>query len=274
MHIDFSGASAVIDRSWRDLRTATAFLTCLPVQPPPQPANDDTMTGLPAVDQGGYLAPATGAFPVIGLTIGAIAALIYVLTVLIGLPPIACALFALAVPAGLTAALHEDGLADFCDGLVGGRSAEQRLSIMRDSRIGTAGALAIVYSIVLRVVLLAHIPSLLMAVAALIVAGAASRAALPGVMRWIPPARDDGLAREAGRPQPTQVTIALAVPVVAAFLFLPLGAAVASVGCAAVGAFGIAMLARRAVGGHTGDVLGAVQQTVEVLVLAAVAAAA
>jgi adenosylcobinamide-GDP ribazoletransferase len=273
MHIDFSGASAVVDRSWRDLRTATAFLTCLPVQPPPQPANDDTVGGLPAFDPAGYLAPATGVFPVIGLAIGIISALVFVLTFLIGLNPLACALIALAVSAGLTGALHEDGLADFVDGLVGGHSPVQRLAIMRDSRIGSAGALAIVFSVGLRAVLLGQIASLMTAVAALIVAGTASRAALPAVMRWIPPTRDDGLAREAGRPQPTQVTIALAIPVVVAFAGLHLGSAVAAIGCAAVGAAAVAILARRMVGGHTGDVLGAVQQAVEVLVLAAVAAA-
>lgn len=273
MQIQLSSASAVIDRCWRDARIATAFLTRFPVQPPPQPANDDTLGGLPASEHSGYLAGATGMFPFIGLAIGALAALAYVLISLIGLYPLAAAFIALAVMAGLTGAIHEDGLADFVDGIGGGRSPSERLAIMRDSRIGTYGTLAVVFSVGLRTALLAQIATLEGATATLIVAGITSRAALPAVMRWIPPARSEGLATEAGRPQPTQVTVALAAMGITAFIALGLGPAVAAVGCAAVGAAGIAILARWLVRGHTGDVLGAVQQTVEVMVFAAAAAA-
>jgi adenosylcobinamide-GDP ribazoletransferase len=273
MRFDLAEASAIIDRCWRDVRVAAAFLTRLPLKPPPQPANDASEDGTPVLTPAGYLAAASAMFPVIGVVIGAGAALAMVLSSQFGLHPLACGLVAVATAAIFTGALHEDGLADFFDGLGGGHDREQRLAIMRDHRIGVFGTLALIFSIGLRATVLSQLESVTSATAALIVASVASRAALPAVMRWLKPARTQGMSYTAGQPQPTQVTIALAFTAVVALLALDFGTAIAALGAAALAAAVIAWLAVRSLGGHTGDVLGAVQQAVETLVLAAVAAA-
>lgn len=273
MHIDFTGASHLIDRCWRDLRVATAFLTRLPVQPPLLPANDDTVAGEQADKPADYLAGATAMFPVVGFVIGAVGALVLAITHAIGLHPIASALLAVAAMAILTGGLHEDGLADFVDGLGGGTRVEERLNIMRDSRIGAFGTLALIIDVELRATFISQLASLQLAVAAVIVAALASRAVIPAVMRWTPPARSDGFAFDAGRPQPTELTIALALTLVALFLTFSIVGAVAALLAGAAGAAVVALIARKRLGGHTGDVLGAAQQVSEILILAAIAAA-
>ena len=132
-----AGLAAITD-GWRDFRTAAAFLTRLPVGPCPDPGN----TARP-----GYLSRSMGMFPLVGAGIGLAAALALLGANGLGLHPLASALIGIAVAVVLTGALHEDGLADLCDGLGGGRTRDDRLRIMRDSRIGTFGALAIVFSV-------------------------------------------------------------------------------------------------------------------------------
>ena len=270
MHIDLAEASAVIEGFWRQVRVATTFLTRLPTGAPLEPLARD---GLPAeITPQGELAAASGWFPVLGVGIGAASALALLITSEFGLHPLACGLIAVAVAAALSGALHEDGLADFADGLGGGHSPGERLDIMRDSRIGTFGTLAVVLSICLRATLISQFASLSTASAALIAAAAVSRAAMPPVMRWLPPARADGLAFTAGQPQPAQVTAAVASATLICFLALDVRATVAALAATAAGAAAVATVARRALGGQTGDVLGSVQQVAEIVFLAAVAA--
>lgn len=273
MHIDLAEASTLIEGFWRQLRIATTFLTRLPtgaaVGSIAEPA-----AAAPAEDAApGALAAASAWFPVIGVGIGAIAALALLVTSELGLHPLACGLVAVAVAVALGGAMHEDGLADFADGIGGGQTPGERLDIMRDSRIGTFGTLAVVFSISLRATLLSQFSSLATAAAALIAAAALSRAAMPPVMRWIRPARADGLAFTAGQPQPAQITAAIAIAVLVTLVALDLRATVAACAAAAVAAAAVALLARRALGGQTGDVLGSVQQLAEIVALAAVAAA-
>ena len=109
-----------------DLFSAAAFLTRLPVPAAHVPT--------------GGLAQAARAFPVVGAGVGAAAGGVLWLAAQAGLPPLVCALLALAAAALVTGALHEDGLADLADGLGGGRDREAKLRIMRDSRIGAFGA--------------------------------------------------------------------------------------------------------------------------------------
>jgi adenosylcobinamide-GDP ribazoletransferase len=210
-------------------------------------------------------------FPLVGAGIGLAAGLALLIADGLGLHPLAAALIGLAVAAALTGALHEDGLADFCDGLGGGRTREDKLRIMRDSRIGTFGALAIVFSVGLRAAILAGMSSPWTAAAALIAAGALSRATLPAIIHLLPPARESGMAAEAGRPNLSRVVVAGAIALVVGLLVVDdraVAAALLSVGGAATG---VALLARSTLGGNTGDVLGASQQAAEVAALAAVA---
>lgn len=246
------------DELLADARAALGFFTRLPVG-----------GALPAE----RLARAAWAFPLAGLAVGFAAALAYGLALRVGLPALAAALLALAAGAWFTRGLHEDGLADFADGLAGA-TREDRLRIMRDSALGTFGALALIFALGLRAAALAQLAEFPAVLAALLAAGAASRAALPALMRALPPARGDGLGFHAGRPDSDLVGIGLAAALVIALVLLPFGAALVALAAAGLGAWAVGALARRQLGGQTGDVLGAAQQTAETLFLLAVAAAA
>jgi adenosylcobinamide-GDP ribazoletransferase len=247
---------------WRDFRTAAAFLTRLPVGPSPTPE---------AAAPSGYLSRSMGMFPLVGAGVGLAAALALLGAHGLGLHPLASALIGIAVSVALTGALHEDGLADLCDGLGGARTREDRLRIMRDSRIGTFGALAIVFSVGLRATILAGMPTPGTAAAALIAAGALSRAALPVIVHWLPPARSEGMAAEAGRPDLARVVAAGIIALIIGLLVLDDRAVAAALLAAGGAVAGVALLARPSLGGHTGDVLGASQQAAEIAALAAVA---
>ncbi len=128
--------------SLRVLAVAFQFLTRLPV---PQ---------IPVVD--GDLRRATAAFPVVGVVVGGCAWLVFAgLHVVLG--PMVAAVGAIATAVTVTGAFHEDGLADTFDGLWGGWSPEQRLTIMRDSRLGTYGAAALALMLLGQVVVLADV---------------------------------------------------------------------------------------------------------------------
>src|SRR3984893_15389891 len=128
-----------------DLRTAVAFLTRLPIPHPagPMPQN---------------FVRAHRLFPVVGAAIGATVGLFCLGLRAAGLPDLAAAALALGVGALLTGALHEDGLADVADGFGGGRDVASKLEIMRDSRLGTYGALMLMVSFVTKVAALAALP--------------------------------------------------------------------------------------------------------------------
>lgn len=260
-------------RCWQDMRLAAAFLTVVPVawlQPSTSGRieDDDGMTAA----EPGALARASGMFPVVGMCVGAAAALALLFTDRLGLHPLACALAGLAAAAALTGGLHEDGLADFADGIGGGTTPAERLDIMRDSRIGTFGTLALVFSVGMRATLLSQLTSIETVIAALIAAQTLSRAVLPAVMCWLPPARSRGLAVQAGRPETTQVAAAAIIAGIVSVIALDFDTAIAAVVASAIGAGMVALRAQQTLGGQTGDVLGATQQVAELFVLTAIAA--
>ena len=159
----------------------------------------------------------------------------------------------------VTGALHEDGLADTVDGFGGGGDRDRKLQIMRDSRIGTYGVVALVLVLGARVVALASFEDNADAIAALILCQAASRALVVAVMQRAPLARSDGLAASAGRPTQATMLWALGLAGIIAVALAYFDGVVAMV-VGAVVAWAITWLARRQIGGVTGDVLGAVQQ--------------
>ena len=107
--------------------------------------------------------------------------------------------------------MHEDGLADTADGFGGGHTREEKLAIMRDSRQGSYGIIALIVTIGLRAVALTAIGDPIEAALALIAAHAASRAALPPALYLMHPAREDGLGATAGRPTLTATLVAVAI---------------------------------------------------------------
>jgi len=213
------------------------------------------------------LARAAWAFPLVGVIVGVAGGIAFSVGDRLGLPIMAMALLAVLATVLLTGALHEDGLADTVDGLGGGRSREDALAIMRDSRIGAFGVLALLFSVGLRVSCLAAMPDARTAVNALVAAHALSRGLLPMAMLWLEPARSDGLGAEAGRPTPPTTTAALIIAIAAAMLALGSSRGLAAFAIAGVAMGAVAILARRRIGGYTGDTLGATQQIGEIMVL-------
>jgi adenosylcobinamide-GDP ribazoletransferase len=265
--VDIPGAIAAC---WRRLLLAAAFLTCLPLGSGTQ-AVETRGTVVPAIQRLPELTRATGLFPLVGAAIGLIAGLALLGAFQLGLHPLACAFIAVAVAIALSGALHEDGLADFADGL-GGGTREDRLAIMRDNRIGTFGTLALLFGVGIRASILSDLSSPEAAALSLIGAAAVSRAVLPAVMRWQRPARTDGLSAAVGAPTNAQVATAAALALLIALLAIGFRAGLLAAVVGAVAALAVAALAQRKLGGQTGDVLGAVQVVAEVAALAAIAA--
>jgi adenosylcobinamide-GDP ribazoletransferase len=241
-----------------DFAVATTVLTRLPV-------------GVTAAEPGA-VAAAAWAFPLVGAGIGALCAFAYFVAGLCGLDGPLAALLAIGAGLAITGAFHEDGLADTTDGFGGGRTREEKLAIMRDSRQGTFGILALVLSIGLRGAALISLGDPIHAGLALVAAHVVSRAGLPWMMHRMSPARTDGLGATAGRPSLTVALTAIGIGCAIAIATLgPLRGGIALIASGAAVELA-AMLARRQIGGYTGDVLGFFQQIGEIAMLLVAAA--
>lgn len=206
------------------------------------------------------------AMPLAGAAIGLIPALVLGLLSLTALPPLAIATLAVMAGAAVTGTLHEDGLADVADGFFGGGTAERRLEIMKDSRIGAFGALALILFLMLRVTLTAALlerTGPLGAMLTLVLTEMLSRALMLWQWTALPPARPDGLGARFGVPgRAAAVTGGLfTLPLLACLLAVhPLAGLALGLGLAVYSAMFTGKLALKAIGGFTGDVLGAIQQ--------------
>lgn len=236
-----------------DFKTAVAFLTRLPMPHPQGPVPSNFVR-------------AQRMFPLVGALIGAAIGLFCLALRMTGLPDLACAALALGAGALLTGALHEDGLADVADGFGGGRDVAAKLEIMRDSRLGTYGAFALLVCFAAKLSALAALPDAQL-VYGLIAAHAMARGVLPVMSLNLPYARKDGLAANAGQPDVAMAATAAAMALLIALLALSWTNAFWAVVVAALGAAVMAWLAMRQIGGQTGDVLGATEQVVETAVL-------
>lgn len=243
----------------RSVATAVQFLTRIPVSAEATGASDE-------------LRDATAWFPLVGVLVGGVAAVVFSAAQVIWNPTVA-AVIAVASGIALTGAFHEDGLADTFDGLWGGWTPARRLEIMRDSRLGTYGAAALVLSLGLRITLLAGL-SPGQAARALVMAHMVGRATVLPLARHFPSARHTGqgarVAEPAGVGAWTVATITvLAAGIIAVGMWLPV-----VLGTAAIAAWLMAAASQKRVGGITGDVLGASNQMAHIAVLATVAAIA
>ncbi len=215
------------------------------------------------------------AFPLVGALLGGVGGLAYALAVALHLPPWVAAFWALAVEIGVSGGLHEDGLADSADALGAEASRERRLEILRDSRIGAYGALALILALGLRATAIAAIAAIGRAgavVVALVVAGAASRAAMIGVSFLLAPARRDGLGAGLGRLPPGASSVGVALAAVLALALLGPGRALGVALAAALALLVVAGIASRRLGGYTGDIYGAVAALATCTVLSLLAA--
>jgi len=221
-----------------------------------------------------WISRAAPYYPVVGWIVGGLsAAIFYGATVVWS--PLVSAVLAVAVGFLITGGFHEDGLADAADGLGGGQTSARRLEIMKDSRIGTFGALSLWTVLTLKVAALSTLAPLRGAMT-LIAAHGAARAASVVVMAALPYAGDPTTAKL--KPSPTGVRRDEAIIAVivgwAPLALLAPSYAVAGLLLTLVGAGTLAIAARRYIGGWTGDILGAVEQVAEAALLLGFAAGA
>ncbi|MBS7543799.1 adenosylcobinamide-GDP ribazoletransferase [Ancylobacter oerskovii] len=210
-------------------------------------------------------------FPLAGALIGLIGLIVH-LTALVLLPGFVAATLAVGAMVLATGALHEDGFADTADGL-GGMDRERRLAIMRDSRLGTFGALALMLALLLRIGALEGLAAISWAGAAsaLLAASSLARLGALAVVGALPSARPDGLAGRAGRPSVATLwkagIAALAISAISLALANGWKELAGGLFLAAIAWIGIIRLASAKFGGQTGDVAGAAALTVEIAFL-------
>lgn len=228
----------------------------------------------------GRLSRAVMAFPVAGVLIVLPSAALAAVLSAVHAPPLLLAFAVLGLQVLVTGALHEDGLSDSADGIGGGRDRESALAIMKDSRAGSYGVVALVLSFGIRSAAIAALAPILTPAGlamALLAAAAASRTAMVWHWSLLPPARRDGVAASVGEPDRAATIVALASGLlIAALLLLPHAGPLAlalplALAVAAILAFN--RIALRKIGGHTGDTIGATQQLAEMSVLFALALA-
>lgn len=206
-------------------------------------------------------------FPPVGLALGLVLAGADRVLLLV-FPSLLAAALVVTLWKVLTGGLHLDGLADCLDGLAG-RDAAQRLSIMRDSRIGVFGAGALVLALLLSVAALAELPGPARA-SALILAPVVGRLApllVGAVFRAATPATGAGGAFTASLPRAAGLVHGALLLILAGSLLGPRGIAMVMTGLV-VALIWSAFLVRR-LGGITGDVLGAGVELAELGVLLA-----
>ena len=245
-----TGAAARGPRAWAHrFGVAVQFLTRIPVRVRFEP---------------GDLQRATGAFPAVGAVVASIGVgARWVLAPWLGAE--LATIVALAAMVVATGAFHEDGLADTADGLWGGHTPDERLRIMRDSRLGTYGTVALIALFAVKFAALAPM-GLGVFAATLVPAMVLGRASSLVLMRAIPPA-PDSLASLAGPPSAVGWVV-VGVSVVASLAGFGLRAWLPLV-LAGVVIVASGSIVRRKVGGINGDQLGAANQLVEVAVLVA-----
>ncbi len=205
-------------------------------------------------------------YPAVGVVVGLIAALLFWGSAAV-FPPVVAALISTLGGILVTGALHEDAFADVCDGLGGGRTRDRVLEIMRDSRLGSYGVLAIGLMVGGKIAVLAALP--VWAVPAVLIAGhAASRASVVVVMATVEYARGDGAAT--GVAQGVDRTTLRFAAIWTGAAMIPLLFAVPFIavlaGCVGLvgGHYAMRQRFERRLGGYTGDCLGAVQQCSEI----------
>lgn len=240
---------------------AVQFLTRIPVPP---------LKGF----QPDWIARSAPFYPVVGWIVGALSAAVFVAASHVWSPLVA-AVLALGAGLLLTGGFHEDGLADTADGLGGGQTRARRLEIMKDSRIGSYGVLALWTILTLKAATLSGFTPWRGALALLVAHGAARSLAVVA-MAALPYAGDPDAAKLKPSPtgvRPVEAGVAVLLGLAPLVLLGPVAAAIALV-LAGLASAAAALAARRLIGGWTGDVLGAVEQVSEAALLLGFAALA
>jgi adenosylcobinamide-GDP ribazoletransferase len=234
--------------AWAPPLLAIQFLTRVPVPGLAHLSTAQVKVGLTR---------AVGWFPLVGALVGAITAATLLLADQFW-PRTIAVILALIVEARLTGAFHEDAVADFCDGVGGGRDPEHVRQIMKDSRIGTYGALGLLLAVALRAALMISLDAQYVAVA-IIAAAVFGRLLAVLAMVVTPAPQGEGLAKDVGtgvRKRDFALAVVTASPaLVACLIIAPAASLIAFAASIAFLIWFRALLLRR-VGGSTGDCLG------------------
>ena len=208
-------------------------------------------------------------FPLVGVVLGALAGLVFVLLDgWCGIP--LAALFTVLALALLTGGFHLDGLADTCDGVFSARTRERMLAIMRDSRLGTHGGLALIVVLLAKVLVIAELALRGMPVlTVLIVACAAGRGGSVLLMYGHRYAREEGLGNLfIGKISLTQTLVTLTITAILAAMLLGMTGLLA-LAITLIAIFLLGLRLKRTLGGQTGDTLGAAIELGEVIFMLA-----
>lgn len=226
----------------------------------------------------GKLSRIVRAFPTAGVVIALPGAAVLAAMLAVGASSQLAAVCAVIVQVLAIGALHEDALGDTADGLGGGRDREHALQIMKDSRVGSYGAVALVLILGLRIAALSDLAtgtSAIGAAACVIGVAALSRALMAWHWSALPSARTQGLAANAGTPEKAALQTALVTGAFLSALFIlpaaSLFATIIALAAAAFAAAAFTSLTRRKLKGHTGDTIGATQQICDAVMLTALA---
>lgn len=247
--------------TFKDLIACVQFLSRLPIP------------DLIAIHDKPDFARCSRMFPITGFLIALPAVGIMIFLSILDVPPMVSAAITIIVQLAVTGALHEDGLADCVDGFGGGRTREDKLTIMKDSRVGAFGVAASVLVLILRFALLSAFleTSLLAAITAYLAAQMLSRAVQVYFWQSLPPARPDGLAGSLGAPNSHATKSALATGIIGALTLTLFGFQAASVFLGLVmtisGLIAFRTLCKKQINGHTGDTIGAIQIISEIAFL-------
>ncbi|SNY93011.1 cobalamin-5'-phosphate synthase [Cohaesibacter sp. ES.047] len=250
---------------WQDFIDCIAFFSRLPVPPFLGKATE----GMPPMPR------TCRALPLIGLLLGVVAiapATIFdVLALTAPLPNLLLAAMTIATMVMITGGLHEDGLADVADGFWGGHTIERKLEIMKDSRLGSYGSLALMLSLLMRISILYYLfdnYGVETGGIAYLASCLVSRVPILHVWYTLPPARLNGLAASLGQPQLTSYATGIAMAAIAtALMVIPLFGFLSGLSAfvmVVLSSLLIVSLAQRHIKGQTGDVLGASQQMGEI----------
>jgi adenosylcobinamide-GDP ribazoletransferase len=203
-------------------------------------------------------------FPVVGALVGLTGGIVLLMSYAV--PSFVAVLICMLVTLCITGGLHEDGLADCADGLVGGQDPQRRLEIMKDSRIGAYGALALWFSLTAKLVLIQSLlaVSVVTAVLSVVVAHSLGRASTVALLAGLPYVRKEESKSSpfGNKVTPTQLAIGLVFPFILSVGLLHLHGLFCLVVASAV-ALACGFHFKRKIGGITGDCLGATNQLVE-----------
>lgn len=231
----------------------------------------DTPHTVPNLDR---MAPAA---PFVSVAIAFLPALLMMGLCWVTAPPMLAAALGVGLLVALTGAMPEDALADAADALVGGATIERRLEIMRDSRHGTYGVVAIVLSLIVRVTGLGAVAAVnpLAAGGILVASTVLARSGSLWLSVELPSAREGGASVSVGRLGRRSFAIGAAFALLLTFVLAAPFVGVLGLLVAVVAAAGIAAAwvwtCRRLIGGQTGDLIGALHALIEAAAVAILA---